>query len=134
MARTRTERIAEIKAERERLANKAKELLQAQRAQDRKDRTKRLCRRMGLFESLLPETITLTDEQFQSFLEQTVTTEQGRKLLAEMKPQDTAADAQESAGTAKPATTTPAPEPATTAQASGADEGKDEGNGARVRG
>ncbi len=134
MARTRTERIAEIKAERERLANKAKELLQAQRAQDRKDRTKRLCRRMGLFESLLPETITLTDEQFQSFLEQTVTTEQGRKLLAGMKPQETAADAQESAGAAKPATTTPAPEPAATAQASGADEGKDEGNGARVRG
>lgn len=134
MARTRTERIAEIKAERERLANKAKELLQTQRAQDRKDRTKRLCRRMGLFESLLPETITLTDEQFQSFLEQTVTTEQGRKLLAEMKPQETAADAQESAGTAKPATATPAPEPAATAQASGADEGKDEGNGARVRG
>jgi hypothetical protein len=134
MARTRTERIAEINAERERLANKAKELLQAQRAQDRKDRTKRLCRRMGLFESLLPETITLTDEQFQSFLEQTVTTGQSRNLLAEMKPQDTAADAQESAGAAKQATDTHAPEPAATAQASGTDEGKGEGNGARVRG
>jgi hypothetical protein len=134
MARTRAERIAEIKAKREQLANKAKELLQAQRAKDRKDRTKRLCSRMGLFESMLPDTIVLTDEQFQSFLEQTVTTEQGRKLLAAMKPQTAATAAPEGAETAAQGNTAPMPHPANTAQASGAGESKDEGNGARARG
>lgn len=55
--------------------------MQAQKAQERKDRTKRLCKRMGLFESLLPESISLTDEQFQIFLEKTVLTEQSRRIL-----------------------------------------------------
>ena len=36
---------------------------------------------MGLFESLLPESISLTDEQFQIFLEKTVLTEQSRRIL-----------------------------------------------------
>ena len=33
---------------------------------ERKDRTNRLCKRMGLFEKLLPDTIPLTEEQFQT--------------------------------------------------------------------
>jgi len=41
--------------------------MQEQKEQERKDRTNRLCKRMGLFEKLLPDCITLTEEQFQTF-------------------------------------------------------------------
>ena len=50
------------------IENQRKKLIQEQKQQERKDRTKRLCKRMGLFESMLPESISLTDEQFQIFL------------------------------------------------------------------
>ena len=71
MAKTKIEKIAGIEEEIRQLENKRRQLVQAQKAQERKDRTKRLCKRMGLFESLLPESISLTDEQFQIFLEKT---------------------------------------------------------------
>ena len=78
MAKTKIEKIAGIEEEIRQLENKRRQLVQAQKAQERKDRTKRLCKRMGLFESLLPESISLTDEQFQIFLEKT---EQSRRIL-----------------------------------------------------
>lgn len=56
-------------------------LIQEQKQQERKDRTKRLCKRMGLFESMLPESISLTDEQFQIFLEKTIAAEHSRRIL-----------------------------------------------------
>ena len=61
--------------------NKRRQLIQEQKAQERKDRTKRLCRRMGLFESMLPDTIPLTDGQFQIFLEQTIVTDHSCRIL-----------------------------------------------------
>lgn len=87
MAKTKAEKIAEIENQMEQLENKRKKLVQQQKQQERKDRTKRLCKRMGLFESLLPETIRLTDEQFKTFLEQTIATEHSRSLLEELAPQ-----------------------------------------------
>ena len=81
MAKTKIEKIAGIEEEIRQLENKRRQLVQAQKAQERKYRTKRLCKRMGLFESLLPESISLTDEQFQIFLEKTVLTEQSRRIL-----------------------------------------------------
>ena len=81
MAKTKAEKIADIELQLVQLENQRKKLVQEQKAQERKDRTKRLCKRMGLFESMLPDTIPLTDEQFQIFLEKTVTTEYGRRIL-----------------------------------------------------
>ena len=81
MAKTKIEKIAGIEEEIRQLENKRRQLVQAQKAQERKDRTKRLCKRMGLFESLLPESISLTDEQFQIFLEKTVLTEPSHRIL-----------------------------------------------------
>jgi hypothetical protein len=69
MAKTKTERIAEIQTQIAQLEKRQKELEQAQKVQERKDRTKRLCKRVGLLESLLPDTITLTDVHFKVFLE-----------------------------------------------------------------
>lgn len=81
MAKTKAEKIADIELQLEQLENQRKKLVQEQKIQERKDRTKRLCKRMGLFESMLPDTIPLTDEQFQIFLEKTVATEYGRRIL-----------------------------------------------------
>ncbi|MBS6830078.1 MAG: DUF3847 domain-containing protein [Desulfovibrio sp.] len=90
MAKTKTEKITSIEEEIRQLENRRRQLVQEQKAQERKDRTKRLCRRMGLFESMLPDTITLTDEQFKTFLEQTVAAEPSRRILGELTAQNAA--------------------------------------------
>ena len=84
MAKTKQEKIASIQEQIQQLKNQEKQLLQQQKEQERKDRTKRLCKHMGLFESLLPDTITLTDEHFKTFLEKTVLTDQSRRKYAEL--------------------------------------------------
>ena len=72
MTKTRLEKIAEIDEQIKQSRNRQKELRQKHNAKERKDRTRRLCQRMGLFESLLPGTITLSDDSFKSFLEKTI--------------------------------------------------------------
>lgn len=81
MAKTYDEKIAEAKKKIEQEQKYMKQLIQKQKVQERKDRTKRLCSRMGLFENMLPDTIPLTEEQFKIFLEKTVTTEYSRRIL-----------------------------------------------------
>ena len=88
MAKTKAEKIADIEMQMAQLENQRKKLIQQQKQQERTDRKKRHCKRMGLFESLLPETIQLTDEQFKSFLEQTVATEHSRSLLGGLAAQN----------------------------------------------
>ena len=100
MPKTKLEKIAGIEEEIRQLENRRRQLVQEQKAQERKDRTKRLCRRMGLFESLIPDSIPLTEEQFKTFLEKTVAAEHGRKLLDEMTAQNAARAATEGAETA----------------------------------
>ncbi|MDR2924515.1 MAG: DUF3847 domain-containing protein [Azoarcus sp.] len=104
MAKTKTERIAEIQTQIAQLEKRQKELERAQKVQERKDRTKRLCKRAGLLESLLPDTIPLTDEHFKAFLEKTMLTDFARRILADYT---------------KLNATTAAPEPADTAQGGG---------------
>lgn len=100
MAKTKAEKITSIEEEIRQLENRRRQLVQEQKAQERKDRTKRLCRRMGLFESLVPDSIPLTEEQFKTFLEKTVAAEHGRRLLDEMTAQNAARAATEGAETA----------------------------------
>ena len=90
MAKTKAEKIADIELQLEQLENQRKKLVQEQKIQERKDRTKRLCKRMGLFESMLPDTIPLTDEQFQIFLEKTIAAEHSRRILDELTAQNAA--------------------------------------------
>lgn len=111
MPKTKLEKIAGIEEEIRQLENRRRQLVQEQKAQERKDRTKRLCRRMGLFESLLPDTIPLTEEQFKMFLEKTVMTEHSRRILDELTAQNAARAATEGAetsaqGNARPAAKT----------------------------
>ena len=104
MAKTKAEKIADIEMQMAQLENQRKKLIQEQKQQERTDRKKRHCKRMGLFERLLPETVQLTDEQFKTFLEQTVANEQGRSLLDGLAAQNAAAGTTITAGgTAQPA-------------------------------
>ena len=93
MAKTKAEKIAGIEEEIRQLENRRRKLVQEQKAQERKDRTKRLCRRMGLFESLVPDSIPLTEEQFKIFLEQTIATEHSRRILDGLTARNAAAEA-----------------------------------------
>lgn len=127
MAKSKIEKISSIEEEIRQLENKRRQLLQEQKAQERKDRTKRLCKRMGLFESMLPDTITLTDEQFQIFLEKTVTTEQSRRLLDGLTAQNAAKATAQGAQAAAHTDTTPAAKAAYTEPQNGADGDEDGG-------
>ncbi len=119
MAKTIDERITEAKQKIEQEQNSMKRLMQVQKLQERKSRTKRLCSRMGLFESLIPDTIRLTDEQFKTFLEKALVTEHSRRILDGLTAQTAAATEPQTAGTAALTDT---------------GESKSEGNGARVSG
>ena len=87
MSKTRLEKIDGIKEDIEQLRKRQRTLLKQHNAKERKDRNHRFCRRMGLFESLLPDTAALDDTQFKTFLEKTVANDFGRKTLANLAAQ-----------------------------------------------
>ena len=127
MAKTKAEKITSIEEEIKQLENKKKRLIQEQKEQERKDRTNRLCKRMGLFEKLLPDTIPLTEEQFKAFLEQTVMTEHSRRILDGLTAQNAATAPAQGAGTAVRGNTQPTIKTTHTAQEDGADGGAAQG-------
>ena len=118
MAKTKAEKITSIEEEIRQLENRRRQLVQEQKAQERKDRTKRLCKRMGLFESLLPESISLTDEQFQIFLEMS---DQARRILDELTARNAPTAPAQDAETAAQGNTPPAAKTAHTAREDSAD-------------
>lgn len=134
MAKSKIEKIASIEEEIRQLKERQRLLQQQHNAQERKDRTKRLCRRMGLFESLLPDTIPLTDEQFKTFLAKTVNTEQSRRILDELTAQNAATAATQGAEAAVQGNAAPIPKTAETVQDSREDGETNEDNGARQGG
>ena len=121
MAKTKAEKITSIEEEIRQLENRRRQLVQEQKAQERKDRTKRLCRRMGLFESLVPETIPLTEEQFKTFLEKTVAADHARRILDGLTAQNAATAPTQGAETAAQGNTPPTAQTAYTAREGGAD-------------
>ena len=127
MAKTKIEKIASIEEEIKQLENKKKRLIQEQKEQERKDRTNRLCKRMGFIEKLLPDTIPLNEEQFMTFVEQTIATEHSRRILDGLTAQNAATAPAEGAGTAEQGNTLSATKTAQTAQEDGADGGAAKG-------
>ena len=101
MAKTKIEKIASIEEEIKQLENKKKRLIQEQKEQERKDRTNRLCKRMGFIEKLLPGTIPLTEEQFKTFVEQTIATDHSRRILDGLTAQNAATAPEQAVGRAK---------------------------------
>ena len=121
MAKTKAEKITSIEEEIRQLENRRRQLVQEQKAQERRDRTKRLCRRMGLFESLVPDTIPLTEEQFKTFLEKTVMSDQARRILDELTARNAPTAPAQGAETAVRGNTQPTIKTTHTAQEDGAD-------------
>ena len=113
-------RRSSIEEEIKQLENKKKRLIQEQKEQERKDRTNRLCKRMGFIEKLLPDTIPLTEEQFKTFVEQTIATDHSRRVLDGLTAQNTATAPAQGAGTAGRGNPQPAAKTAQTAQEDGA--------------
>ena len=132
MAKSKIEKIASIEEEIRQLKERQRLLQQQHNAQERKDRTKRLCRRMGLFENLLPDTIPLTDEQFKTFLTKTVTTEHSRRILDELTAQNAATANPQGAQAAAQRSTPPTVKTAHTEHEDGAD-GSEDGGAAQGR-
>ena len=82
---------------------------------------------MGLFERLLPDTIPLTEEQFKTFLEQTVLTEHSRRILDGLTAQNAATAPAQGAETAGKDNAQPTAQTAHTAQEDGVDGGAVQG-------
>ena len=129
MAKTRAEKIADYEEQITHIRNKQK-----QSKEERNARTRRLCSRHGLLEKMLPEIITLTDEQYQIFLEKAVMSVTSRRILDGLTEQNAATPTPESAGSAALPNTSPTAKPTKTEQDEDTDEGQDESNGGRVTG
>jgi len=84
MAKTTAEKIANKDERIQQLMNEKKQLIQKQKADERRTRTSRLCRRHGLLEKYLPDLITITDEQFETFVKKAINNNYGRDALAEI--------------------------------------------------
>jgi len=111
------DKIEEAKVKITQYENRMKQLIQKQKAEERKARTKRLCKRAGLMESMLPDTISLTDEQFKIFLGKTAANDYGRKTLAAIIARNTAAKpTAQGAGSAAQSNPTSDAKPSHTAQ------------------
>jgi hypothetical protein len=100
MRKNITEKIADVELEIEQLINLKKELLAKHKEEERRARTKRLCERAGYLESILPDTVTLTKEQFQTFLDKTLLTGFADKILKGIIPPASDPAAEKSTGTA----------------------------------
>ena len=84
--KTLDEKIASAKLEKEQAEARIKKLLQEQKADERKARNHRFCKRGGFMEKLLPDLALLTDEQFETFFKKTAASNYGRNALAELVP------------------------------------------------
>lgn len=84
MAKTTEEKIESVQEQIRQLENQRKRLMQEQKEQERRARTKRLIERGAILESLLPEADTFTNEQIKAFLEKTIRTETARKAWANL--------------------------------------------------
>ena len=84
--KTINEKIEAAKLEKEQMEARIKKLLQEQKAEERKARSHRFCKRGGFMEKLLPDLALITDEQFETFFKNTTANNYGRKALAELVP------------------------------------------------
>jgi len=84
MAQTKLQQQIEASAKRIQDEQRRLKTLERQQAErDRKDRNHRLCKRHGFIESLLPDIINLTDEQFQSFVKNHIANKHGISAIAD---------------------------------------------------
>jgi len=125
MAQTKLQQ--QIEASAKRIQDEQRRLKQLEKQQaerDRKDRNHRLCKRHGFIESLLPDIINLTEEQFQEFVKNNIANKHGIAAIADLMaknatstPADTTKQSSQTntpsptapTGTKPPSNPTPAP-------------------------
>ena len=134
MPKTTAEKIASKREQIQQLQNEEKQLIQKQKEQDRKDRTKRLCQRHGLLEKFMPTLATITDEQYETFIRKAINTTYGQKILAEIVGDTGASTTPQTAKTAAQSKTAHTADKAKTAQQTQAAEPDKSGGGATVEG
>ena len=100
--KTLEEKLEAAKLEKEQAEARIKKLMQEQKAEERKARNHRFCKRGGFMEKLLPDLALLTDEQFETFFKNTTANNYGRKALADLVPPVPAVTAEQSGGDAEP--------------------------------
>lgn len=106
MAKTREDRIESVQEQIRQLENQRKRLMQEQKEQVRRARTKRLIERGAILESLIPDADAFTNEQIKAFLEKTIQTESARKALANLTAAQGEPAAAKAAGAAQGGSTT----------------------------
>jgi len=80
--KTLDQQILETESKIKQEENRLKELRNKQKDKERKERNHRLCKRMGIIEKYMPDTIQLTEEQFIAFIEEAVANDYGKRKLA----------------------------------------------------
>ena len=93
--KTTAAKIAEQRTKIEQIQNEINRLLRLEKEEARKARNHRISKRGAHLESLLPDTIMLSDKRFFTFLEKVVANDFGRRTLATLvaeQERDTAAD------------------------------------------
>ena len=103
--KTTAERIEAARIEKQQAETRIKKLLQEQKAQERKERNHRLCKRGGLVEKLLPDLIKLTDEQFEIFVQKTLMSGFAEKILRGLVPPESDAESDNGIAAISPAET-----------------------------
>jgi hypothetical protein len=89
---------------------------------------------MGLFERLLPDSKSLTDEHFKTFLEKTIITDHSRRILDGLTKQNAATTPPNGVETAAQSIPTLAAKSSQKPHDNGTAGNDDEGNGTRVTG
>jgi len=84
--RTTAEKRISVEEQIKQLEKQRSTLLEKEKEEGRKARTHRLCKRGGIVEKLLPDLATLTDTQFDLFVEKVLLTPHTKRILKELVP------------------------------------------------
>jgi len=113
--KTVEQQIAEAQEKIKQEQNALKKLQKKQTEQNNKARNHHLCKRHGFLESILPDLIDLTDEQYQKFVKQHIANSHGIDALEKIKAQGATATLPKPAdATVQSASTVTAKSPETT--------------------
>jgi len=132
MAMTRLEKIASYDEQIAQIKNKQKAERQKHNREERAARTRRLCSRHGLLESMMPELIPITEEQYKAFLEKALTNAYGRDILNKIIAQGAKNGTPKAPAGETPQTETPTAKPTATDQNGGNPPSGNAGGGATV--
>jgi hypothetical protein len=102
MSKTRTEKIENYDLQIAKLLEQRKKELQKHRQEENKATNKRHCKRGAVMEKALPDLISITDEQFNTFVKKALATDHSKNLLAKLAAQNNADPKPENAEQPKP--------------------------------